>query len=120
MYVSIPIARALRVVHDAFGAVEVGALAAARDGASRRRCLRTGHFARLLGRRTATAGRGGPHEAVHALEPRLGPWRASAEPIPTRCVAERAAVRAVLAVPYGARGVAGASDLGHRHYKSDP
>lgn len=62
--------RALRVVRNVFGAVEVTALAAARCGpmrTARRPYPRTDQFVRLLGSGTVTAGQGGLHTVVHDL-----------------------------------------------------
>lgn len=55
----------------------------ARGGARqvvRRRYPRTGQLVRLLGHGTVTAGRGGAHPVVHALELHSGPWREGGEP----------------------------------------
>lgn len=103
---------ALRVMHDV-SSVKVATSAVARGGlrrAARRRYPRMGQFVRLLHRGTITAGRGGLHPVVHALEPRSGPWREGGEPgwvfSCGRCGATavgRRTVRALLVAPLGGR-----------------
>lgn len=70
--------RALRVVHEVFGAVEVAALGL--DARASQALLWDGQFVLLLGRGTVSPRRGTPQCVLHDLCLRAGPWREGYEP----------------------------------------